>query len=52
MEQNVHVPFKIMGIPDEHTVTGSQLEIFTHYGLSSDGLAQTARRLLQLQPNP
>jgi len=42
MQQNLHLPFRIVGIPDEHTVTGSQMEIFTHYGMSADGLAQTA----------
>jgi transketolase len=51
MEQNVHLPFKIVGIPDEHTVTGSQMEIFAHYGISTDGLAQSACRLLQLEHN-
>jgi transketolase len=40
-------PFKIMGIPDEYTVTGSQVEIFNHYGLSADGIAQAALNLLQ-----
>lgn len=46
LEAGVHVPFRIVGIPDEYTVTGSQLEIFTHYGISADGLAHTARGLL------
>jgi transketolase len=46
MEQGIHLPFKIVGFPDEHTVTGSQMEIFKHYGISADGLAQTARQLL------
>lgn len=40
------VPFKIVGIPDEYTVTGSQTEIFKHYGLTPEGLADTARCLL------
>lgn len=39
--------FKIMGIPDEYTVTGSQLEIFKHYGISGEGIAQTAIKLIQ-----
>lgn len=38
--------FRIVGIPDEYTVTGSQLEIFHHYGISRDGLLQTALQLL------
>ncbi|HEY4148339.1 MAG TPA: transketolase C-terminal domain-containing protein, partial [Chitinophagaceae bacterium] len=39
-------PFKIMGIPDEYTVTGSQQEIFDHYGLNAAGIATAARSLL------
>ena len=38
--------FKIVGIPDEYTVTGSQADIFRHYGLSMEGLTATAGRLL------
>lgn len=39
--------FRAVGIPDEYTVTGSQADIFRHYGLSMEGLAQTATNLLQ-----
>lgn len=49
MEAGVRVLFKIVGIPDEYTVTGSQQEIFEHYGISSEGLAQSARDLLELE---
>ncbi|GAB2528577.1 transketolase family protein [Spirosoma aerophilum] len=38
--------FRIMGIPDEYTVTGSQPEIFNHYGLSEAGIAAQALTLL------
>lgn len=38
--------FKIVGIPDEYTVTGSQADIFRHYGLTMEGLAATATALL------
>lgn len=38
--------FKISGIPDEYTVTGSQAEIFRHYGLTMEGLAETMRATL------
>lgn len=38
--------FKIVGIPDEYTVTGSQADILRHYGISMEGLARTARELL------
>ncbi len=39
-------PFSIMGIPDEYTVTGSQVEIFNHYGLSQKGIFARAKELL------
>lgn len=39
-------PFKIMGIPDEYTVTGSQNEIFSHYGLTGAGIALVADSIL------
>ncbi|RYG21441.1 MAG: transketolase family protein [Chitinophagaceae bacterium] len=38
--------FKIMGIPDEYTVTGSQTEILTHYGISREGIAEEVVKLL------
>lgn len=41
------VPFKIVGIPDEYTITGSQAEIFKHYGITPEGLAEVARKLLR-----
>ena len=39
--------FKIVGIPDEHTVTGSQADIFRHYGISMEGLADSALKLVR-----
>lgn len=39
--------FRIAGLPDEYTVTGSQVEIFDHYGISGEGLMQTALDLLR-----
>ena len=50
MDAQVCIPFKAVGIPDEYTVTGSQIEIFEHYGISPDGLANTAQQLLSSQP--
>ncbi|MCE7041345.1 transketolase family protein [Dyadobacter sp. CY312] len=45
MENNYHNKFKIMGLPDEYTVTGSQQEILGHYGISEDGIALAALKL-------
>ena len=47
MEANMQVPFKIIAIPDEYTMTGNQLEIFAHYGLTAQGLTRTAIALLE-----
>ncbi|MBL7188076.1 MAG: transketolase family protein [Phycisphaerae bacterium] len=46
MQAGLSVPFRIVGLPDEYTMTGSQVEIFEHYGISDEGLAQTAKALL------
>lgn len=46
MQAGLSVPFKMVGFPDEDTVTGSQLEIMAYYGISAEGLFQTARNLL------
>jgi transketolase len=46
LQAGVRVPFRIAGIPDEDTVTGSQADIFRHYGLSMEGLAAAAEGLI------
>lgn len=46
MQGGARLPFRIVGFPDEYMVTGSQADIFKHYGISPDGLAATARTLL------
>ncbi|WP_415907426.1 transketolase family protein [Oleiharenicola sp. Vm1] len=39
--------FKMVGFPDEDTVTGAQADLFRHYGISMEGLAETALALLK-----
>jgi len=46
LQAGISVPFQIAGIPDEHTVTGSQADIFRHYGISMEGLTQRAKTIL------
>ena len=46
MQEKIFRPLKIIGIPDEHTVSGNQSEIFNYYGISGQGLLQTALQLL------
>ncbi len=47
MQAGVTPRLKIVGIPDEYTVTGIQADIFRHYGISMEGLAATAQSLLR-----
>jgi transketolase len=47
MQAGVALPFSIVGVPDEHTVTGSQADIYRHYGISMEELARRARSLGQ-----
>jgi transketolase len=39
--------FRIVGLPDEDTVTGSQADIFRHYGISMEGLTGLALEILK-----
>jgi transketolase len=47
LQGSVSKPFRIVGIPDEETVTGAQADIFRHYGISMEGLSETALNLLK-----
>ncbi len=47
MQEQIVKPFKIVGIPDEDTVTGSQGDIFKHYGITAEGLKETTLKLLK-----
>jgi transketolase len=46
LQGGVGKPFRIVGIPDEETVPGAQADIFRHYGISMEGLSETASALL------
>lgn len=46
-QNGIGTRFQVTGIPDEYTVTGSQADIFRHYGLTMEGLAATAQELLR-----
>jgi transketolase len=47
MQAGVSVPLRIVGIPDEDTVTGAQADIFRHYDLNMEGLTRVALELLK-----
>jgi transketolase len=46
MQHGLHKPFRIIGIPDEYTVTGSQQDIFNHYNITKEGIADVVKGLL------
>ncbi|MFY7840801.1 MAG: transketolase family protein [Lacibacter sp.] len=46
LQNGYNKPFKIMGIPDEYTVTGSQVEILNHYGISKEGIAKEVLNII------
>lgn len=46
LQGGYHNRFQVVGIPDEYTVTGSQQDIFDHYGINEQGIAEAARQLL------
>lgn len=50
MQAGVMASLRLIGIPDEDTVTGSQADIFRHYGLTMEGLTRTALELLARWP--
>ena len=52
LQNGFHNPFKIVGLPDDHTVSGSQVEIFEHYGISKKGLSDTALSCLSAHVLP
>lgn len=46
MTAGVTPAMRIVGIPDEDTYTGSQADIFNHYGITMEGVAEQARQAL------
>jgi transketolase len=46
LRAGVSKPFRIVGIPDEETITGAQADIFRHYGISMEGLSELAASVL------
>ncbi|HEY1790169.1 MAG TPA: transketolase C-terminal domain-containing protein [Verrucomicrobiae bacterium] len=47
LQAGICKPFRVVGIPDEDTVTGSQADIFRHYGISMEGLSEIALKMLK-----
>jgi transketolase len=50
MQAGIFLPFRMVSLPDEPVVTGSQGEVFGHYGITAQGLRDAAVTLLRAQP--
>lgn len=46
LSQAKAIPMKIMGIPDEPAIAGKPEEVYGHYGLTSSGIVEEAKKLL------
>ncbi len=46
LQIGVYTAFRIVGLPDEDTVTGSQIDIFRHYGIEPVQLSKLALQML------
>lgn len=44
VSQNAPVRMKIMGLPDETLYSGTNHQVFEHYGLTGDGIAEIIRK--------
>lgn len=47
VSQSCPTLMKIMGLPDEHTYPGESPDVFRHYGLTPEGIAQEAEALFR-----
>ena len=46
-QQNINIPFKIIGFPDEYMINGSQADVLDHYNMSPEKLANIAENLIK-----
>jgi len=47
VSENNPVPVKVIGIPDETTVTGTSREVFKHYGITGENISKIAIDMLK-----
>ena len=46
-QKNIKIPFKIIGIPDEYMVNGSQQDVLDHYDMKPEKLSNIAKMMLE-----
>ena len=47
MQKNIHLPFKILGFPDEYMINGSQKDVLDHYNMSAEKILEIAKKLIK-----
>ena len=47
LENNIQLPFKMLGFPDEYMVNGSQKDVLDHYKMSPEKIAEIAQTILK-----
>jgi len=47
MQKNIHLPFKILGFPDEYMVNGSQKDVLDHYNMSAEKILEIGKKLIK-----
>ena len=46
-QKNIHISFKILGIPDEYMVNGSQSDVLDHYEMHPEKISDIAKIMLK-----
>ena len=46
-QKNIHISFKILGIPDEYMVNGSQSDVLDHYDMHPEKISNIAKEMLK-----
>tara|TARA_Y100000590_G_scaffold395122_1_gene474834 strand:- start:146 stop:1087 length:942 start_codon:yes stop_codon:yes gene_type:complete len=46
-QKNIHISFKILGIPDEYMVNGSQSDVLDHYDMHPEKISNMAKEMLK-----
>ena len=47
MQKNIHLPFTILGFPDEYMVNGSQKDVLDYYNMSAEKILEIAKKLIK-----
>ena len=46
-QKNIQIPFKILGIPDEYMINGSQSDVLDHYNMHPEKISDIAKIMLK-----